>query len=248
MHEILTDTESLRTISTPVTVADEQISDDVQKIIRALVASMPDDASGLSAPQINFFKRTFIGNFPDLGMYVFINPIITKSSGQSASTEGCLSLPECERCILRSSEVTISADIIYKINTEYKDKSETIPYFDDLVAVVSEFDKLSGLNAAIVQHEIDHLEGILIIDYAEYVSRSEEVTKRLQDRHQRVHTKRQIRKVKTEESVKQKVTKPNPKREAKIKKQQKSANKRKRKQIAAEELRKAIESGTISSD
>lgn len=246
--EILTNTESLHTVSTPVIITDGQISDDAQKIIRALVASIPEDAAGLSAPQINYFKRAFIANFPDMGMYAFINPTVTGGGTLIPSTEGCLSLPGCTRTLLRLSQATVEADAIFKINIEHRDKAEAIPYFDDLATVVSEFGKMNGVNASIVQHEFDHLEGVLITDHKEFVSRSEDTTKRFQDRYQRIHKKRHERKVKQETAAKQKVTKPNPKKTAKLKKQQKSADKRRRKQIAVEELYKAIASGTISLD
>jgi len=244
---IITDVEALHTVSTPASVVDNQASEDTQKIIRELVSTIPETGAGLAAPQINFFKRVFVADFPDRGMYVFVNPTVTQSGSPTTSTEGCLSLPGIHRTVWRSSKAQISADVIYRVNTEYKDVAETIPHFDDLVETVSEIDELSGVDAFIVQHEFDHLEGVLITDLKEFVSCPEEVIKKDQERRQRIQQKRLMKKQAEMQKQSKKKVKPNPKKEAKLRKMLKSSDKRKKKQLAIEEYHKAVEEGTIKS-
>ena len=253
---IITDTEALHTVSTPAAVVDGQASEDTQKIIRELVSTIPNDAAGLSAPQINFFKRVFVANFPENGLHVFVNPIVKQTGGQTTSYEGCLSLPGVQRNIFRSSEVEISADIIYKVNSSYKNMADSMPYFDDLVETVSTaYDQkitYSDLDAFIVQHEFDHLEGVLITDHDEFVPRSEEVMKKLQDRHQRIQQKRFMKKQANRDKAQKNQVKPNPKKAAKLDKSLKKSQKRREKQLALQiemqERQRAIEAGTIKSE
>ena len=101
---------------------------------------------GLSAPQIGIHKRVCIVHVKD--PIVLINPVITKQSEKKfISQEGCLSLPHKVKNVLRSYEVTVSAD---NLEVPWSFGSETAEDNKDL------------LEAACVQHEIDHLDGILI--------------------------------------------------------------------------------------
>jgi len=253
---IITDTEALHTVSTPAAVTNGQASEDTQKIIRELVSTIPNDAAGLSAPQINFFKCVFVANFPGKGLYAFVNPVVKQIGGQITSYEGCLSLPGIQRNIFRSSEVEISADIIYKINISYKNMADSMPYFDDLVETVSTaYDqkfRYSELDAFVVQHEFDHLEGVLITDHDEFVPLSEEVIQKLQDRHQHIQQKRFVKKQADRDRTQKNQVKPNPKKAAKLDKSLKKAQKRREKQLALQleiqERQRAIEAGTIKSE
>ena len=109
---------------------------------------------GLAAPQINKSIRLFIvdtspfkdDESPDhvVCKKIFINPKITSITGESWSfSEGCLSIPEVREDVRRLSEITID-------------------YFD------KDFNKhteiYDGLNARVILHEYDHIEGILFVD------------------------------------------------------------------------------------
>ena len=72
-----------------------------------------------------------------------INPNITESSGTQTDNEGCLSFPEISASIKRSLDITV----------EYTDLENT-----------NKKVKASGLLARAIQHEMDHLNGILIVD------------------------------------------------------------------------------------
>ena len=109
---------------------------------------------GLAAPQINKSIRLFIvdtspfkdDESPDHAVCknIFINPKITSITGESWSfSEGCLSIPEVREDVKRLSEITI----------EYFDK--------DFNKHTETYD---GLNARVILHEYDHIEGILFVD------------------------------------------------------------------------------------
>ena len=109
---------------------------------------------GLAAPQINKSIRLFIvdtspfkdDDSPDheVCKKIFINPKITSITGESWSfSEGCLSIPEVREDVKRLFEITI----------EYFDK--------DFNKHTETYD---GLNARVILHEYDHIEGILFVD------------------------------------------------------------------------------------
>ena len=125
----------------------------VTKKVLKLISNMKDTLKnpkvhgvGLAAPQINESVQIFIANVHGK-LQAFINPIITYKSNETAiDEEGCLSLPGIWANIPRS--------IIVRI--EYEDeqgKKQQREYTD--------------FEARIIQHEYDHLQGILFIDYLE---------------------------------------------------------------------------------
>ena len=75
----------------------------------------------------------------------FINPIILEETGDSFSfEEGCLSIPEIREAVSRMSQIKI----------EYKD--------ENFVQHIKTFD---GMTARVIQHEYDHIEGVLFVDH-----------------------------------------------------------------------------------
>ncbi len=99
---------------------------------------------GLAAPQIGILERFFVLDVGE-GPMVIANPNITKRSGSEVLEEGCLSIPE----------VTIMIDRPEKITVQYMDEnSQAMKMTCD------------GLLARVIQHETDHLNGKLIVDYA----------------------------------------------------------------------------------
>jgi peptide deformylase len=104
---------------------------------------------GLAAPQLGYTKRIFAAHRilkkdVDPLRYVFINPEITKrSTAQEIGWEGCLSIPDTYCKVQRSKEIVV----------EFLDKSGNKQKL-----------KTSGFFARVIQHEIDHLDGILILN------------------------------------------------------------------------------------
>jgi peptide deformylase len=105
------------------------------------------ESGGISAPQVGVSKRvTYIFNYDTGEFEVLINPIIQNIGEKTdIDIEGCLSVPNVEKDVERYR----------KIKVKYTDKEGK--------KVNRRF---SGLNARVVQHEVDHLDGILFIDKA----------------------------------------------------------------------------------
>jgi peptide deformylase len=148
------DTSALRKKSKEVPAPLDKES---REIIKTLVGSFlaRDDASGLAAPQIGISKRIVVFRTKGFGeggkvkgpdeYEVLVNPRITQSRGEKVMmTEGCLSCPEIQVEISRFPEIKVRA---------LNEKGEKISkrYLDYV--------------ARVVQHELDHLDGKLIVDY-----------------------------------------------------------------------------------
>jgi len=128
-----------------------------RKMIKTLIDSFlaRDDASGLAAPQIGISKRIVVFRTKGFGeggkvkspddFEVLINPRITQARGEKVTmTEGCLSCPEIQVEISRSPEIKVRA---------LNEKGEKISK------------RYLNYVARVVQHELDHLDGKLIVDY-----------------------------------------------------------------------------------
>lgn len=142
--EIGKDNKILRTKS-------QDVADFGDPKIQKLIANMEEtlasikEGVGLAAPQIGENIRIFILSPEISKQLIFINPTIKKSLKKNKLQEGCLSLPNLSGIIKRSTNVKIQA------------YDETGKKFS-LTA--------TGLLAQAVQHEIDHLDGVLFIDKA----------------------------------------------------------------------------------
>jgi peptide deformylase len=124
----------------------------IQTLLESFLAR--DDASGLAAPQIGILKRIVVFRTKGFGekekvkpddFEVLINPRITQARGeQVTATEGCLSCPEIQVEVSRFPEIKVRA-----LNAQGEKISKR--YLD--------------YAARVVQHELDHLDGKLIVDY-----------------------------------------------------------------------------------
>jgi peptide deformylase len=134
-------TEVLRTKTAKVR---DPLTPEIQKLITDMFEAMHKaDGLGLAAPQIDISLRMCVIEIEGNKM-VFINPQLTSLSREKiVFEEGCLSLPGQFLPIERSERVTV----------RFQDEHGT----DRKI-------KASGLLAIALQHEVDHLEGILIID------------------------------------------------------------------------------------
>ena len=123
----------------------EHIDDSLRELIREMFITMDTDKGiGLAAPQVGENIRLFIVKIDDGVERVFINPLIVGTSEKQCSyEEGCLSIPKMYADVIRPESVTV----------QYQDingRRRTI--------------EATGLLARVIQHEYDHLEGILFID------------------------------------------------------------------------------------
>lgn len=116
----------------------------VSRLAATLLASQ--NGVGLSAVQVGIPARIFVLAWPKGSWSAFIDPVILESRGECESTEGCLSLPGVIRKIKRAQYVEAT----------FMDSSG--------IRVRQSFD---GLLAIAIQHEMDHLNGILLTDHPE---------------------------------------------------------------------------------
>ena len=135
----------LRQVAQPV----EEITDEIRQIADDMLKAMYDsDGVGLAAPQIGVSKRIVVidVNPNDLSCepIALINPEIVEREGQEDAEEGCLSVPEVRGEVKRAEKVTIKA-----LNLDGKK-----------VRI-----EATDLFARAIQHEIDHLNGVLFVDH-----------------------------------------------------------------------------------
>jgi len=133
----------LQTVAKPVTEFDDKLRQLVADMFESMYAAQ---GVGLAAPQIGIGKRLTVidvsNNKDPKSKIVLINPEITVREGQQIAEEGCLSLPEIREKVRRAERVVVRAQ--------------------DERGEWQEYEGTELLSRAI-QHEIDHLDGILFI-------------------------------------------------------------------------------------
>jgi len=118
----------------------------LQQLIDDMVATMHNAPGvGLAAPQVGVSLRVVVIETPDDGLMALINPEVVKSSGERRLMEGCLSVPGYQAEITRSKQVTVKA-------LDRDGKEVRIKATETLLAQA-------------LEHEIDHINGILYIDH-----------------------------------------------------------------------------------
>ncbi len=121
----------------------KEMNEDIRKLIDNMAKLMyKNKGLGLAAPQVGILKRVIVADVGD-GLVSLVNPKILWRQGKDTMPEGCLSIPGINLEIKRSKEVIVEG------LTREGEKVQ-------LGAV--------GLLARVLQHEIDHLDGILIVD------------------------------------------------------------------------------------
>jgi peptide deformylase len=131
------------------------IDDDLRGLAEDMIETMMDaDGAGLAANQVGDLRRIIVVNFgggdSTEDVRVLVNPEITGREGKMRMAEGCLSIPEIEEEVDRSESVTV-----------------------DYLNLDGGMEKVeaSGLQSAILQHEIDHLDGVLFVDRISQIRR-----------------------------------------------------------------------------
>ncbi len=128
----------------------EAFDDELRELVEDMLETMYfAEGIGLAAPQIGVSRRVCVLDLadedkPENGPWIFVNPVIVESSDEEdKATEGCLSIPEMEEVVSRPARVTVRG---------FDAEGEAIEVEAD------------GLFARALQHEIDHLDGVLFID------------------------------------------------------------------------------------
>ncbi len=138
----------LREMCEPV----EQVTDEIRKLLDDMADTMYDAPGiGLAGPQVGVNYRVLVvdvGEDPPAGhessLFKLINPEIVEETGKTDSEEGCLSIPDIRETIKRAETVVVRA---------LNERGEEVTIEAD------------GMLAICLQHEIDHLNGVLFIDH-----------------------------------------------------------------------------------
>src|SRR3989344_1970122 len=141
---LITPDKKLRQISKEVTSFDHSLKSLIANLTEMLEIQTDPPGLGLSAPQIGIFKRVFVAKIKNR-IKSFVNPKILKlSQKEIAYLEGCFSVPNLYGHVVRPAEIDLEANDLHgkKIKSHY-----------------------TGLPSRIIQHEVDHLNGILFIDH-----------------------------------------------------------------------------------
>ncbi len=113
-------------------------------IERMIEIMVENEGIGLAANQIGIASRIFVMRIEEKKPIRIINPVIVEMDGEDKMKEGCLSIPDASVEIARAESLVLQGFDPDGSEVEYK---------------------LKGLEARVAQHEIDHLNGVLIIDY-----------------------------------------------------------------------------------
>lgn len=140
----------LRRVAAPV----EQVDGALNTLIDRMLATMYDAPGiGLAATQVNVHQRLFVMDVSEESgePMVLINPEILEADGEAETQEGCLSIPGIFENVKRPSTVHVSA--LDRDGNPFELEAD-------------------GLKAVCIQHEIDHLNGKLFVDYLSPLKRN----------------------------------------------------------------------------
>lgn len=143
--------ENLAKVCEPV--AKEQINAELNQFIDDMFETMYDhEGIGLAAPQVDVLKRivTIDIEGDKTNQIVLINPEILEASGETGIEEGCLSIPGCRALVPRKEKLKVKA--LNRQGEEFMLDAD-------------------GLLAICIQHEIDHLNGVLFVDHISALKR-----------------------------------------------------------------------------
>ena len=145
----------LRKMAEPVAT----VTPEIKQIVSDMVESMWHQVGiGLAAPQVGISLRILVMDDGKGGAQALINPAITDRGGSVREEEGCLSLPGIFADVERSKWIRVSA---------LDDEGRPMAF------------EAQGLRAKVIQHEIDHLDGVLFIDRLPPLAR-DRIKKRIQ--------------------------------------------------------------------
>ena len=142
----------IRTVPDPILRQKTKRIRTIDKSVKKLIADMQETLHaeegrvGLAAPQVGVSLRATVISIPDEEDIILINPEIVRKKGERSVTEGCLSIPGYIGQIIRAESVTAKGQDINGKDIRIK--------ADELLAQA-------------LEHEIDHLDGVLYVDHLE---------------------------------------------------------------------------------
>ena len=136
--------DSLRKIAEPIVVFDDRLKETVEEMFEVMLEA---EGIGLAAPQVGISKAYLIIDMPreneEPERLFFANPKLLETRDESPFNEGCLSVPDISEEVIRPEWIRLN----------YQDINGTEQALET-----------GGLLARVLQHEIDHLNGILFVD------------------------------------------------------------------------------------
>jgi len=138
---------ALRKISDPVTQVDHSLRSFIDRLIETM--RHQPGGIGIAAPQVGVLKRIAVVDVslkvPGARLLILINPVIISAQDYQISREGCMSLPDYTANIKRAQRLILKWQ-----DMDLREHEKTV----------------EGLEARCVQHEVDHLNGMLFVDRA----------------------------------------------------------------------------------
>lgn len=141
--------EPLTQKATPYDRIDSEVADLANDMLETMLEY---DGVGLAGPQVGVDKRIFVLCEPESEPMVFVNPEVTLIEGRLEGEEGCLSLPHIFATVPRAGRIRVRAS--------------------DQAGKKLDFEP-EGFLARIIQHEYDHLDGIVFPDRLDILSRED---------------------------------------------------------------------------
>ncbi|MGE0370849.1 MAG: peptide deformylase [Gammaproteobacteria bacterium] len=144
----------------------ELVNDEVRQLVDDMLETMYDAPGiGLAAPQVNVSKRLIVIDISETRdtPLCLINPVILERAGSEVMEEGCLSVPGIYDTVERAAAIRVQA--LGRDGASYEMEAD-------------------GLIAVCIQHEIDHLEGKLFVDYLTEMKR-QRIKKKLEKNRRR---------------------------------------------------------------
>lgn len=138
----------LRRKSSPIDVVNGEIRRTVDEMLEVM---FKDEGVGLAAPQVGISERIIVLDSVEGPMALFNPEIVLRGKEEQTIEEGCLSLPGIRLDVVRPTHIVVRG-----LNDQ-----------GDVTEIEAD-----GLLARVIQHEIDHLDGILIIDRASSLQRT----------------------------------------------------------------------------
>ena len=129
------------------------VDDDIRQLVADLLETMyAAPGVGLAATQVDVHKRVLVFDVSETKdePYCLINPEIRNKEGSTTGDEGCLSVPGVTEEVERADQITVSA--LDRVGNAFEMEA-------------------TGLMAVCIQHEIDHLDGKLFVDYLSQLKR-----------------------------------------------------------------------------
>ncbi|MCK4509347.1 MAG: peptide deformylase [Desulfuromonadales bacterium] len=139
----------LKQVAEPITAVDETVVSVIQDLVDTMVDS--GHSVGVAAPQIGVLRRVLVvdvsksklGKDNNHGLLKMVNPEIIEKSGSKMMREGCMSVPDYTGNVTRAEYIVI----------EFTDRNGQLRVIE-----------ASGFEAVAIQHELDHLDGLLFLD------------------------------------------------------------------------------------